>query len=144
MYRRLNDLRFLRVAALLEQVLEAYEEYLRSLVPYGSVRRRLDPLFGEGPGHLELKRSIARMEAEAKADEASVTPSDALQSMLDCESFAHDFYLSALDRLSDPRLVRLFRALADEERQHMGHVAVAMELLGRLQPKAAAAGRKRT
>lgn len=135
MYRALSDLRFLRVAVLLEQTLERYEEFLRSLVPYGPVRERLAPIFKEGPGHLGLATLLKELEAATRDRSGEVAPQEALQAILDCESFAHSFYLSNLDRLSDPRLVRLFRTLADEERQHMSHVGDAIAMLGGLEPR---------
>lgn len=135
MYRTLSDLRFLRVAALLEQTLERYEEFLKTLVPYRAVRDRLAPIFQEGPGHKQLAALLQELDVTTRVRADQIAPQEALQAILDCETFAHAFYLSNLDRLSDPRLVRLFRSLADEERQHANHVGDAIQVLGSLEPQ---------
>jgi hypothetical protein len=132
MYRLLNDLRIVRLALHMEEVFERYEENLRSLIPHVPVRARLAPLFEDGPGHEALRRMYADLSREASRSQAEAEPEDLLQTLFECETAAHEFYVYYLDRLSDPRLVHLFQQLRDEEAGHMRIVQEAMMLLGTL------------
>lgn len=132
MFRALSDLRLLRLALHLEETLERYEEYLRSNLLDVPVRAKLAVLFEQGPYHQRLRQVS---EALARVIDADPAPSDTqsvLQTLLDCERIARDFYVRQLDQLSDPVLVEIFQGMASEEARHMEVVRQAMELAQRL------------
>lgn len=132
MYRALSDLRLLRLALHLEETLERYEDYLRSSLLDVPVRAKLAVLFEQGPYHQRLRQAS---EALAKWIDADPPPNDTqsvLQTLLDCERIARDFYLRQLDQVSDPVLVDIFQGMAAEETGHMEAVRQAMELAQRL------------
>lgn len=128
MYRTLSDLRILHLAVSLEDTLERYEENLRNLIPEVVVRAKLRGLFEPGPSHEALREAYKQLSRKAGAAHAGLSTDDVLQTLLECESLARDFYLNHLDRLSDPGLVRLFRQMAAEEEQHVRAVMESMNL----------------
>lgn len=130
MYRTLSDLRILRLAVDLEETLEGYEQALRDSIPEVPVRARLKILFEEGPAHEALRSALREFAARAQEKGVVADTSDLLQSLRECELAAHEFYVNHLDRLSDPRLVDLFKRLAEEERSHLEAVEAAMAILG--------------
>lgn len=118
MYGELNDLRILHAAQALQATLGRFERRLRDLVPQEHVRSELDAIL-EAPGaHSRLGAAQEALERRTWADGAAPATRELLQSMLECEEGAHQFYLRQLDRLSDPRLVALFRTAAHEEALH--------------------------
>lgn len=129
MYRTLSDLRILKMAQYLEDMFEAYEEALRDSIAEVPVRARLAILFQDSPAHTSLKSELARLAQEAQRVEGHADSADVLQAMHDCELSAHEFHLRQLDRVSDPRLVALFKRLASEELQHAQAVTGAMNVL---------------
>ena len=129
MYRTLSDLRLVEMAEYLEDTFERYEESLRDMIPEVPVRAALAPLFEGGPSHAALKRFHQELTDRANALTEPGDTQDVLQVLLECERVAHQFYLSQLDRLGDPKLVRLFENLANEER---GHIGAIQNALGRL------------
>lgn len=124
----LNDLRILRLALNMEESFERYEESLRDLIPQVPVRAKLAGLFAPGVGHLDLKEACRALSKAADGTRASLETTDILQTLKDCEDAAHEFYLHYLDRLSDPRLVDVFKRLAEEERQHAQLVSEAQAI----------------
>lgn len=132
MYRILSDLRLLELAEYLEGTLERYEESLRDMIPEVPVRAALAPLFDAGPSHDSLKRFHQELKTRATQLKGPQDTQDVLQVLLDCEAVAHQFYLSQLDRLADPRLVTLFSGLANEERTHIQAIHAALERLKRV------------
>lgn len=134
MYRTLSDLRILRLAVDLEHTLEGYETTLRDAIPEVPVRARLRVLFEDGAGHTELRQALRELAAAAERDGGVRDTEDLLQSLYECESLAHEFYVNQLDRLADPRLVDLFKRLASEEMAHRHAVEEAMRTLGTLRP----------
>jgi bacterioferritin (cytochrome b1) len=93
------------------------------------VRARLAPLFAGGPAHQGLDQALDVALRDAERAGGTLETDEILQSLLDCERIAHDFYLFQLDRLPDEHLVTLFRQLADEEASHIRAVEDAMRLL---------------
>lgn len=126
--RAMGDLRILRLAMDLEDSLERYEESLRDGISEVPVRARLHELFAPSGAHLELKKSYDALAAKAGASKRSFPTEEILQSLLECERVARDFYLNQLDHLSDPSLVELFRALAREEAGHASAVEDALRI----------------
>lgn len=137
-YRALSDLRILRLAMDIEESLERYEESLRDNISEVPVRARLHELFSPVGAHADLKRSYDALAALANSPSNQLTTEDILQTLLDCERVARDFYMNQLDRLSDPRLVELFRRLAREESGHASAVEDALRIQGEMRPKGSA------
>ncbi len=128
-YRAHSDLRILRLALNMEETFERYEEHLRDEIPEPAIRARLAALFEEGPHHRQLRRVHDELSRDVDLRSGSgLTTRDILQTLLDCERGAHEFYLHQLDLLSDPQFVALFRELAAEEAEHMAAVEAALNI----------------
>ncbi|MBI2078671.1 MAG: hypothetical protein HYT80_09940 [Euryarchaeota archaeon] len=121
----------------MEETIERYEEVLRDMIPQVPVRASLATLFQGGEGHHQLKEALATTTREAEGLEEALDTEDVLQVLLECEKLAHAFYIDQLDRLSNPKLVTLFKRLAEEELAHMHAVEDAMRRLRELPTRAA-------
>ena len=127
MHERLQDLRLLHLAMQVEEAFEGLEKAIVRHIPPGGVRDSLKPLFEGGAAHERLKAEYARLNRELENASAAMRPEDLLQALLDCERIAQNFYRSHLDDLSDPRLVDLFKKLAEDEGHHAQAVERAMK-----------------
>lgn len=131
MHEKLHDLRLLALARQVETTCERLERAFEGRLPSDRIRSKLKPLFAGGPAHERLEQEFAALDADVKASESTLAPSDLLQAILDCERLAHDFYRANLDELSNPRLVQLFHDLAAEERHHIQAVEEALDMVNR-------------
>ncbi|HWH07750.1 MAG TPA: hypothetical protein VNX21_01025 [Candidatus Thermoplasmatota archaeon] len=117
---RVDDLRHLKLAELHESAYERFVvEVATGVVEDPRIRAALLALAPVGGGHHpRLAGEMARINAELTPAERAEVTRAALLDVVEVERAARDLYLRLADRVHDPRLVRLFRALAkDEERR---------------------------
>lgn len=122
----LNDIRILKLAQMYET---AYEGFLRDvairLVDDAGLKRRLSSLAdADHAGRLEAQ--LARLSAGLRPSDEVGLQRAALLDVRDIEAAAERFFQDHADRVHDPLVAALFRAIADEER---GHVRIAQEIL---------------
>lgn len=123
-----DDLRHLKLAELYEMAYERFilEVALRTVTDE-RIRRSLLTLAPAGESHHgRIAAEIARLNASLSPEEAEEVTRAALLDVLEVERAARDMYLRLADRVHDPAIVKLFRALAKEEE---GHVRLAEDLV---------------
>lgn len=75
-------------------------------------------LFGDEPSRMSTDM-LWDVEAPEYAEaHAFMSPREAMEVALRCEVKAHDFFVRALERVSDPEARRLFEELREEEIEH--------------------------
>jgi len=126
----LQDLRFLYLAARIEDSFEGLERAMERHIPAGAVREALQPIFEGGPGHLRLAAALDRLSRSLEAARTDIAVDDLLTALHECERMAESFYRRNADALSDPSLRELFLDLAREEARHAEAVRTAMAIAG--------------
>ena len=129
MHQRLEDLRYLYLACQIEEAFEGLERGLEKHLP-ALLRKQVEMLFQDGPGHTRLKQAFADLNRELAGHESEMAARDVLRVIRDCEVAARDFYRQSAAKLSDPRLADLFRGLAAEEQAHLEAAERALTLAG--------------
>lgn len=135
----LEDLRILRLAQMYE---DAYERFVldvaRRHVRDPTVRKRLRRLSSPLDEHeAALAEQAKRILDALGPDDHAELERAMVRDVLEVERAAREFYLSNMDRLHDPQVVALFRALAHEEE---AHARIAEEALALADANARRAG----
>lgn len=120
MSEAVEDLRILSLAQMYE---DAYERFVHDVAMRDAdpaTRKRLAALTSPQDRHGELLRAHAdRIRGTLSPDEGPEVVTSAIADVVEVERAAREFYLQHIDRIHDPALARLFRALAHEEELHV-------------------------
>lgn len=116
-----DDLRHLKLAELYEL---AYERFILDValrtVTDERIRRSLLTLAPSSETHHgRIAEEMSRLNAGLSAEEAEEVTRAVLLDVVEVERAARDMYLRLADRVHDPAIVKLFRALAKEEEAHV-------------------------
>lgn len=130
MYDELNDLRILKIALAVDDIFQSYKESLLHVIEDGAVQRELEESIGSGEAHERLEQVHDRLHAAVQDQSDTLQQEDVLQVMLECERSARNLFLRYLDRVKDPQIVELLRALALEEEDHARIIERALRRAG--------------
>lgn len=124
----LNDLRILKLAEMYETAYERFvHEMAERVVKDDKVRERLRVITQDGH-HERIVAEIDRLNKTLSSEDAHEVERAALLDVLEVERNSRDFFITHIDQLHDPRLVSLFRAIAQDEERHVEEAERALSL----------------
>lgn len=116
----LDDLRFLRLAAMYERAYEGFVHESSKNHLSERNRLRLAPLEPERDDHEgRIRALIDALNARIPPEKRDAVERAVLMDIVEVERAAREFYLDHLDRAHDPAVVALFQSLAREEGRHV-------------------------
>lgn len=140
----MNDIRLLRLAEMYESAFEAFVVELAARdIRDASLRKELLTVISPDEDHGgRVQTEMQRLHEALGPEAAAALERGAILDVIDIERAAREFYMTHVDSVHDPRVVKLFRELAMEEDRHAriaervlvksGHSARVDEIRGSL------------